>query len=104
MNVDVLSAQGDLAVSQSRSTPAMQANSPEQAKAVGKKFEAMFVTQMMSHMFEGVSTDGVFGGGHAEGMFRPMLLEEYGKMVANRAGGIGIADQVARTLLKTQEV
>lgn len=84
---------------------ATKANSPEQARAIGKKFEAMFVTQMLNHMFTGVDVEkSTFGGGHAESMFRPMLMDEYGKMIANRGNGIGLADQVSRVLLSHQEV
>jgi len=75
------------------------------ARETGKKFEAQFVSQMMSCMFTGLDQEkGLFGGGHAEAMFRPMLLDEYGKMVSNRGHGIGIADEVTRMLLKHQEV
>lgn len=82
-----------------------KASSPEQARAIGKKFEAMFVTQMLNHMFTGVDAEkSYFGGGHAEAMFRPMLMDEYGKMVANRGNGIGLADAVTKTLLSHQEV
>lgn len=66
-------------------------------------FEAMFLTQMMQPMFEGISTDGVTGGGQSEEIYRSFLLDEYGKLMA-RAGGIGIADHVKRELLKLQEV
>jgi len=83
---------------------AMHATGPDQAKKVGQKFEAMFVTQMFQQMFTGMKTDGWFGGGHGEEIFRPMLIEQYGKLVAQHGGGIGIADAVARTLLRTQEV
>jgi peptidoglycan hydrolase FlgJ len=77
----------------------------EKAKAVGKQFESMFMSQMLQHMFDGIgSEEGMFGGGHAEAMFRPMLLDEYAKMITDRSGGIGLADQVAKTLLKNQEV
>ncbi|MBI2241283.1 MAG: rod-binding protein [Magnetospirillum gryphiswaldense] len=102
MNVDTTSAQ--LAVS---APPAINTNavSAEQAKAVGKQFESMFLSQMLQHMFEGIKTEeGPFGGGHAEAMFRPMLLDEYAKMMTNRPGGIGLADQVTRTMLQHQEV
>ncbi|CAA7618592.1 rod-binding protein [Magnetospirillum sp. UT-4] len=84
---------------------APKVSDPQQAREVAKKFEAMFVTQMMQHMFTGVDENGgMFGGGHAEAMFRPLLLEEYGKMVAARGNGIGLADQVTRALLANQEV
>lgn len=82
-----------------------KANSPEQARAIGKKFEAMFVTQMLNHMFTGIDAEkSYFGGGQAESMFRPMLMDEYGKMIANRGNGIGLADQVSKVLLSHQEV
>ena len=82
-----------------------KAATPEQARAIGKKFESMFVTQMLNHMFTGIDAEkSYFGGGQAEAMFRPMLMDEYGKMIANRGNGIGLADQVAKVLLSHQEV
>ena len=54
-------------------------------------------------MFAGIKTDGPFGGGHAEEMFRSMLSQEYGK-ASVRGNSIGIADQVYREILKTQEI
>lgn len=84
---------------------AAKAGTPEQARALGKQFESMFVTQMLNHMFTGLEGENsYFGGGHAEGMFRPMLMEEYGKMIANRGNGIGLAEQVTKMLLSQQEV
>ena len=77
---------------------------PKKAAEVGRKFEALFVTQMMEHMFSGIKSDGWFGGGQAEEMFRPVLTEQYGKLVANHGNGIGIADAVAKTMLHLQEV
>lgn len=86
-------------------TLATSAKTAEQAKAIGKKFEAMFVTQMINHMFTDVDAEtSYFGGGHAESMFRPMLTDEYGKMVANHGKGIGLADQISKVLLSHQEV
>ncbi|MGE5475820.1 MAG: rod-binding protein [Bacteroidales bacterium] len=82
-----------------------KAASPEQARAIGKKFEAMFMTQMLNYMFTDLDADkSYFGGGHAEAMFRPMLNDEYGKMIANRGNGIGLADHVSKVLLSHQEV
>jgi flagellar protein FlgJ len=82
-----------------------QAATAEKARATGKQFEAMFMTQMLNHMFTGLDQgEGIFGGGQAESMFRPMLTEAYGKMVSNHGKGIGLADQVTRAMLKQQEV
>ena len=52
--------------------------------------------------FEGLGK-GPFGGGAAAAVWRSLLVDEYAKTFA-KAGGIGIADQVQRTLLAQQEV
>lgn len=77
--------------------------SAAQARKAAEEFEAFFIAQTVEAMFAGVETDGPFGGGHAEQVFRSMLSQEYGKSMA-RSGGVGIADQVYREILKTQEV
>lgn len=66
-----------------------------------KEFEAVFISQMMSHMFESVEVDPMFGGGQGEEMFRSMMVDEYGKQLAG-AGGIGIAEQVTAKLIEMQ--
>ncbi len=71
-------------------------------RAASEKFEAMFLSQMFQHMFAGVNTDPTFGGGHAEKMYRSLMIDEYGKQVAQK-GGLGIADHVYSTLLAAQE-
>ncbi len=83
-----------------------KAGTTETARAAkaGRQFEAMYMSQMLKHMFEGIKTDGVFGGGNGEEMFRSLLIDEYGKMVANKGNGIGIGAAVQRTLLSHQEV
>lgn len=77
--------------------------SPARASEAAADFEALFLAQMIEHMFSGVETGGLFGGGPGEDMFRSMLFDEFGKTLA-KAGGIGIADAVQREILKTQEV
>jgi len=66
------------------------------------EFEAFFLTQMLEHMFKGVPTDGLFGGGYGEGVYRSLMLQEYGR-VLSKAGGIGVADLVHRELMRLQE-
>ena len=73
------------------------------AEKAAKDFEAVFINQMLSTMFEGVKTDGPFGGGPAEGMFRSMMIDHYSKTIANQ-GGFGLADQVKREILRMQEM
>ena len=66
-------------------------------------FEAQFISQMMEGMFSTVETNEEFGGGEGEEMFRSLLTNEYGKLMA-RTGGIGVADHVKREMIKMQEV
>lgn len=77
------------------------ARTKDQAREIADEFEKMFIAQMLQPMFAGLPTDGPFGGGAAEEMFRPLLLEEYAGAVA-RQGGTGISDAVYREILKLQ--
>ena len=86
------------------SMPKAGAADTARATKAGRQFEAMFMSQMMTHMFEGIKTDGLFGGGSGEQMFRSLLIDEYGKMVANKGNGIGIGAAVQKMLLQHQEV
>ncbi len=79
-----------------------RAHDPEAARQAAEDFEAVFLAQMLSHMFAGIRTDGPFGGGKTEEMFRSVMLDQYGRMIA-RSGGLGIADSVAAEILKLQE-
>jgi Rod binding domain-containing protein len=72
-----------------------------EAEEVARKFETMFVTEMLRPMFDGIQTDGPFGGGSAEAAFRPMLIEKYGEQLT-RQGGFGIADAVLKEILRIQ--
>jgi peptidoglycan hydrolase FlgJ len=71
-------------------------------RAAAQDFEAVFLNSMFQHMFTGISGDGPFGGSGAVGVWRSMLTDEYAKSFA-KSGGIGIADQVYRTLIARQE-
>jgi Rod binding domain-containing protein len=68
---------------------------------VSKDFEAMFVTEMMKPMFEQIKPDERFGGGKGEEIFSGMMLQEYGKMMAE-TGQLGIADSVKQELIRMQ--
>ena len=70
-------------------------------KDVAQKFEAQFLSSMFQSMFAGLKTDGPFGGGQGEEMFRSLLTEAMAKQVT-KAGGIGISDTVQREILKMQ--
>lgn len=79
------------------------ASKGDQVRYAAREFEAVFISQMLQHMWSSVEVDEVFGGGQAEEIWRETLLQEYGKEISKR-GGLGISDAVERQLLKLQEV
>ena len=74
----------------------------ESVRRIAQEFEAMFLSEMLAPVFESVDTEGLFGGGQSEKIFRSMMVDEYGKAIA-RSGGVGIAESVQREILKMQE-
>jgi flagellar protein FlgJ len=73
------------------------------ARKTAKQFEGMFISQMLSQMFKGLKTDGIFGGGSAEETFRGLMIDEYGKAIAEQ-GNLGIADHIYREIIQLQDV
>lgn len=90
-------------ISNGTAPTAGRTNDPAKIDAAAKDFEAFFLSQVLENMFAGIRTDGVFGGGHGESVFRSFMLQEYGKVIANQ-GGIGLSDAVKRDMLRMQEV
>ncbi|GJM03304.1 MAG: hypothetical protein DHS20C08_18050 [Rhodomicrobium sp.] len=72
------------------------------AMSAAKEFESSFLTNMLEQMWTGVDAEAPFGGGHAEKVYRSMMVGEYAKSISS-AGGIGIADHVYREILSAQE-
>jgi flagellar protein FlgJ len=81
--------------------PATFANQAAMDKA-SKEFESVFITQFLGSMFSDIKTDGPFGGGQGEEMFRSMMLDKYASSITAN-GGFGIAAQVKAEMLKMQE-
>ena len=73
----------------------------EKAKSTSTDFEAMFLNSMFSEMTAGLKGEGPFGETQGTGVWRSMLTEQYSKNFA-RAGGVGIATEVYRTLIVQQ--
>jgi flagellar protein FlgJ len=71
------------------------------AKATATDFEAMFINQMFSQMTSGLKGEGPYGDTPGTGVWRSMLTEQYSKSFA-KAGGIGISNDVYRTLILQQ--
>lgn len=74
----------------------------EDIREAAREFEAVFISQMIKPMFEGIETDNMFGGGKGEEVFRSMMIEEYGKEIAKR-DITGLQTQVMSKLIELQE-
>ena len=72
-------------------------------KVAAENFESMFLGNMFQEMFAGVDGDGPMGGSGAQKVWRSFAIDQFAKNFA-KAGGIGIADQVYRSLMAHQEI
>ncbi|MBL9011722.1 MAG: rod-binding protein [Alphaproteobacteria bacterium] len=79
----------------------LQTRQRDAARNAAEDFESVFVAQMMEPMFQGLKTDGMFGGGQGESVFRSLMIQEVGKEIS-KAGGIGISDAVYGEMLRMQ--
>lgn len=68
-------------------------------RTTGQEFETMVLKDMLENMFKGVETDGLFGAGHSEEIWRSFMLDEYAKLMAER-GAIGIGQNIDEMLSK----
>ncbi|MDJ0607571.1 MAG: rod-binding protein [Kiloniellales bacterium] len=83
--------------------PAGAGNNREALRRAAEEYEALFLAEMLAPIFEGIETEGLFGGGSAEKIYRSLMVREYGRSLSE-SGGVGIADAVERELLKLQEI
>ena len=82
-------------------TKMVKPSSIAKAKSTAQDFEAAFLSSMFQHMFTGTDGEGPMGGSAGIGPWRSFLTQEFGKSMAAK-GGIGIADQVYRSLISHQ--
>ena len=101
MTADSILASTLLALNQDAPLARVTEN-PSDQRAAAVEFEQVFIAQMLDQMFAGIPTDGMFGGGNGESIFRSLLNNEYAKIIG-RTGGIGIADAVHREIIRLQE-
>lgn len=87
--------------SEIKSPANMQTKDMKRMQEVAREFEAVFVSEMMKPMFEGIETDEMFGGGKGEEVFRGMMIQEYGKTVSHK-DVTGIQTQVLHKLIEMQ--
>jgi Rod binding domain-containing protein len=103
----LLDAQLQTALLQARGEPsssgAARGQGPEAARAAAEELEALFLSQLLQAMMPESETDAPFTGGPGESAFKGMLHEEYAKVMA-KSGGIGLADDLAREIMRLQDV
>ena len=80
----------------------LSAAAMDRIKKTAQDFEASFLSEMYKPMFEGLSTDGPFGGGEAEGTWRSFLIDAMAKQTV-KAGGVGLSNVVMSEMIKMQE-
>lgn len=73
----------------------------QRIQEAAQDFEAVFLSEMLKPMFEGIETDELFGGGKGEEIFRGVLLQEYGKEIAKK-DMTHIQTQVQNKLIEMQ--
>ena len=73
------------------------------ARKTAEDFAAFFFSQSLESVFSAMSSDKMFGGGSGEDVYKSLLTQEYGKIIA-RTGGLGIADAVQRDIVHLQEI
>ena len=83
--------------------PALAPGNAARTRKAAEDFEALAIGQLLAPMFATVNVSkGMFGGGKGEEAWKPMMVDEMGKMLA-KAGGIGLADSVYREMLRMQD-
>lgn len=94
-----LNGRPDIELSKALEKVSPQAQAKTRAKA--QDFEAVFLNSMFSQMTSGIKGDGPFGNTPGTGVWRSMITEQYSKSFA-AAGGVGISNDVYRTLILQQ--
>jgi Rod binding domain-containing protein len=84
------------------STAAARGQGTDHIAKLGLDFESMCLSSLLKPMFEGLKTDGPFGGGQGEEAMKSFYIDAIAKQMA-RHGGIGISDMMQKQLLKLQE-
>ena len=77
-------------------SPSQPAGADAKLRRAAEAFEAAFLAEMLRHTGLG-RMPASFNGGFGEAAFAGTLVEEYAKAIA-RAGGLGLADRIYKSL------
>jgi peptidoglycan hydrolase FlgJ len=94
-----------IAIRQAQAAGKLSKNAPVNPKAwdTAQGLEASFLQVMLGSMFEGIKGEGMMGSeATGQDAWRGMMIEQYGKSIAAQ-GGIGLAPQIYREMLRFQE-
>ena len=69
--------------------------------AVANEFEAVFLTEMLSHTSLGTTSDS-FGGGVGEDAFASLLTREWANHMTER-GGVGLSERIYQSLVARKD-
>lgn len=93
-----------LAASLIPTPPTGGAQTPARMRQAAQAFEAQVLAQLLQPAFATVdSSKSPFGGGAAEGQWKPMLVEAFAAAAARSGRGLGLQDMVLRHMLRLQE-
>jgi len=75
---------------------------PDKIVKAATDFTAVALGELLKPLFDTVDTStGMFGGGAGEQAWRPMMVDELAKAIA-QDGGLGLRTQVAQAMLQAQ--
>lgn len=68
-----------------------------------KEYEAVFLSEMLGHMFEGITMGGGLDGEEksANSIYKSLMVKEYANGLADK-GGIGLAKDIRANLIELQ--
>jgi Rod binding domain-containing protein len=87
----------DIAKLPTTPSPVGQKPTDPRLAAKARELEGVLLGQFVQLMLKDVDAGSVTGGGEAEGQWKDLLAQEYGKAIAD-GGGIGLAVQIEREL------
>ncbi len=82
--------------------PAAPGADPLRMRAAAEQFEAQFLAQMLRPVFDALPTDGPFGGGEGEAMWRSFMVDAMAQQTV-KAGGLGLSDAILAEMIRLQE-
>lgn len=73
----------------------------KQIEKESKELEGVFLSIMMEPMFPGKEGGDLYGGGTGSDVYRTLMIQEYGKVMAN-AGGVGLSKGIIKDMNRRQ--